>query len=575
MIDIADVLPDGWPLQLPVHALINGAPDGILVVDPDGCIHFANATLADVCGHTPDALRGQRIDILMSPAVRQRHQGHVHKYFANAYTRTMGELGRLRLLHRDGHEVPVDISLSACRAETGQAYAVLFVRDATDANAQRNLLEQWAMYDPLTGLYNRSMFLDQLGLAMNHAVCAGQSIAVCLVDLDNFKSVNEGYGHVCGDDLLKATALRLKDGLRAGDVLARLGGDEFAVLLRDLSTSDDAVKVARQILCQLRQPLTMANGIAYPGASVGVAYGPDDAQDAETLMRYVDMALYKAKEAGRGTYAVYAPAMAHQLAENIKLHERLKHALENNLLALHYQPQVCIGGSGGILSVEALLRWYDPELGHIPPDRFIAVAESTGLILPLGDWVLDTACRQLAIWREQGLVVQVGVNVSAHQFKHAGLALQVQQVLQRHTIPPSLLELEVTETAAMCDPDQAAVTLNQLAALGVGVALDDFGRGHSSLLYLLQLPVSRLKIDKMFISDIPDSTDHAKLTQAIIGLARTLGKAVVAEGVETQAQLDFLQREGCGYCQGWLFSKAVPPEHLPAVLARLQADPLQ
>lgn len=560
-----------FPMKLAQRRIIECAPDGILVVDAEGRIQFANPAVATLCGYTREALIGESVDMLMSPAIRQRHRGHIQKYFANPYVRTMGRLGNLRLWHQGGYELAVDISLSMGQDEGGEDCAILFVRDATEANAQRQQLEEMAMHDPLTGLNNRGIFQEQLHQALDHALRNGRTMAVCLVDLDDFKSVNDGYGHASGDDLLKETARRLKEGLRSGDLLARLGGDEFAVLLRDLKTPDDAINVARKIVEQLQQPITIAAGsVVYPGASVGVAYGPDDAQDAQTLMRYVDMALYRAKEAGRGTYAVYAPAMAHQLSENLKLRERLKHAMDHNLLALHYQPQIG-NGKEGIPSVEALLRWHDPELGNVPPDRFIAVAESTGLILPLGDWVLDTACRQLAAWREQGLVVQMGVNVSAQQFWHNDLAAKVSEALERHAIPPSLLELEVTETAAMSDPEQAGATLNQLAKLGVGVALDDFGRGHSSLLYLLQLPVSRLKIDKLFISSVPHSDEHVKLTRAIIGLSQTLGKAVVAEGVETQAQLEFLLREGCLCCQGWLFSKAVPPFELPAVLDRLKA----
>lgn len=559
-----------FPVKLAMGRIVDGAPDGILVVSSAGRILFANPAMVTLCGYAQAALIGESVDMLMPPAIRPRHHGHIQAYFAAPYTRTMGKLGNLRLWHRDGSERAVDISLSVGHDLGDQPCAILFVRDAAEANAQRKQLEELAMHDPLTGLNNRCVFQQQLHQALDHAQRTGRRMAVCLVDLDDFKSVNDGYGHASGDDLLKETARRLKEGLRSGDVLARLGGDEFAVLLRDLNAPEDAVNVARKIVDQLRQPITLADGIVYPGASVGVAYGPDDAQDAQTLMRYVDMALYRAKEAGRGTYAVYAPAMAHRLSENLKLHERLKHALDNNLLALHYQPQIS-NGTGSTASVEALLRWHDPELGHVPPDRFIAVAESTGLILPLGDWVLDTACRQLAAWREQGLVVQVGVNVSAQQFKHSDLATRVSQVLQRHAIPPSLLELEVTETAAMSDPEQAGNMLRQLAQLGVGVALDDFGRGHSSLLYLLQLPVSRLKIDKLFVSGVPDSSEHVQLTKAIIGLAQTLGKAVVAEGVETQAQLDFLLREGCPWCQGWLFSRAVPANEVPGVLSRLKA----
>lgn len=553
-------------LGLSGAALIEFAPDGILVVDGGGLIRWSNAAMGELCGHDTAVLLGQSVDVLLPPHARSAHAHHVHRFFGNPYVRTMGRLGKLRLWHREGREVAVDISLAQVTSDDGQPYAVLFARDATEANAQREQLEQLAMLDPLTGLHNRRMFHEQLNQAVGHALRTGRTMAVCLVDLDDFKSINDGYGHHTGDDVLKEAARRLRMGLRAGDSLARLGGDEFAVLLRDLKNPDEAVHVARKIVAQLQQPMAIGHVPVHVGTSVGVVYAPDDAQDALTLMRYADMALYQAKDAGRGTHVVYDPAMAHRLSENLLLRERLQHALENNGLTLHYQPQVGMGGEG-VVSVEALLRWNDPELGQVPPDRFIPVAESTGLILPLGDWVLETACRQMALWQAQGLYLRVAINVSAQQFRHRDLAVQVGQALQRHGVAPHLLELEVTESVAMSDPEQAGAMLSQLAEMGVGVALDDFGRGHSSLLYLLQLPVTRLKIDRMFIGGVPESIEHSTLTRAVIGLARTLGKSVVAEGVETLAQLSFLQDESCECCQGWYFSKAVPAHEVPALLA--------
>lgn len=555
--------------HLGLQQVIECAPDGVLVVDDQGVIRYANPVMGTLCGVLPDDLVGQSVDMLMAPEVRARHQGHIQRYFAQPYTRAMGNLGKLRLWHRGGHEIPVDISLGHVPADDGASHAILFVRDATQANEQRQQLEQMAMRDALTGLHNRRMFHEQLGQALSHAMRSGRGMAVCLVDLDDFKSVNDGYGHEAGDELLREVARRLRECLRAGDLLARLGGDEFAVLIRDIAVPDVAVNVARKIIEQLMRPIVLSNGTVFSGGSVGIAYGPDDATDTQSLMRYVDMALYMAKGAGRGTHAIYNPEMAQRLSENLKLRERLQHALDQGRLKLHYQPQV-EGGVQRMVSVEALLRWHDPELGDVPPDRFIGVAESTGLILPLGDWVLDEACRQIAEWSAQGRSVRVAVNVSAQQFRHRDLAKQVRDVLDRHGVSPDLLELEVTETVAMNDPEQAAVTLNTLAAMGVKVALDDFGRGHSSLSYLLQLPVSRLKIDRSFIGGIPGSAEHVKLTRAIIGLAATLGKSLVAEGVETAEQRAFLAQEGCDCCQGWLFSKAVPADELNAVWERLQ-----
>lgn len=558
-----------WHNTMVAYSLFEFAPDGVLVVDRQGYVRFSNPAMSLLCGHEACDLVGQPVDQLLPDDVRGHHHHHVARYFSDPQQRAMGLVNNLRLRHRNGHGIPVDIALGHGQVQEGQAFAVLFVRDASEAHAQRERLEQMAMTDALTGLHNRRMFQDELGQAVSQSLRTGRPLAVCLIDLDDFKSINDGYGHEAGDVVLKEVASRLQSVLRAGDSLARLGGDEFAVLIRDIRAPDDAAHVARKIIGQMHPPVRVGESWVHTGASVGVVYCPQDAQDATSLMRYADMALYQAKDAGRGMHAVYAPDMAHRINENLQLRGRLQEALESDVLELHYQPQVGAHGDG-IESVEALLRWHDPVLGQVPPDRFIPVAEATGLILPLGDWVLNRACRQIACWLAQGLEIRVAVNVSGHQFKRKDVVALVSEALQRYQVPSHLLELEITETAAMSDPVQAGFTLRQLAELGVGVALDDFGRGHSSLLYLLQLPISKIKIDRLFIGGIPHSLEHATLTRAILGLARTLGKPVVAEGVETAEQLAFLRREHCASFQGWLFSKAVPADSLPEVLARVR-----
>jgi diguanylate cyclase (GGDEF)-like protein/PAS domain S-box-containing protein len=548
--------------------LVEAAPDGILVVDPACRIHFVNPALAHLCGHPREALLGQSIDMLLPPSVLSRHQHHVQRYFARPRAHPMGSLGKQRLMHRDGREVAVNIALGHHVATNEQPYAILFVRDATHANEQHQQLEQLALTDPLTGLYNRHRFQERLAQALDHARRSGRMLAVCLVDLDDFKSINNGHGYEAGDALLRDVAERLKSSLRWDDTLARVGSDEFAILLQDLPSPAMAVHVANKVIQRLAQPAELGSATVFSGASVGIAYGPQDMLDAPTLVHQADMAMHMAKAAGRGVHAVYDPAMAQQVTENLKIRERLQLALTTDSLKLHYQPQV-EGQPLRVTSAEALLRWHDTELGQVPPDQFIAVAEASGLILPLGDWVLDEACRQISAWQHLGLNIRVAVNVSAQQFRHRNLVLQVASTLQRHGTPAHLLELEVTETAAMSDPQQAAMTLQQLLAMGVGVALDDFGRGHSSLSHLLQLPVDRLKIDRSFISGIPHSADHIKITKAIMGLASSLEKQVVAEGVETPEQLAFLRQAGCTCFQGWLFSKAVPAQDLPQVVQQL------
>lgn len=544
--------------------LIDYAPDGILVIDPEGRIFLANHSLCRMTGYALDDLLGQPIEMLLPPAMRAHHGGKVSQFFSQPHARAMGEVRKLEIWRKDGTPLAVDIALGHGHRR-GQPCAMAFIRDVSEMRNLQAQMDFQATHDTLTGLYNRWMFGEQLEQAIRQSQRTGLMLAVLLIDLDDFKAVNDGHGHAAGDEVLKEVARRLRAVLRGGDSLARLGGDEFTVLLRDLKDPSDALQVARKVVHTLSQPFRVQHFTVHPGGSVGVVYTPQDADDPDTLMRFADLAMYQAKDNGRGTYATYAPSMSYRLEEKMLLHERLKHALENNLLALHYQPQIALP-EGNMASVEALLRWHDAELGDVSPERFIPVAESTGLMQALGDWVLDTACQQIAAWRQQGLALRVAVNVSVQQFRQRDLVARVGFLLMRWQVPPHLLELEVTESVAMIDTAQAADMLGQLTALGVSVALDDFGMGHSSLAYLRDLPVTRLKIDRTFIRGVMHSESDAVLAKAVMGLARTLGKSVVAEGVETQAQLDFLCEHRCESYQGWLFSKAVAAHEVPVLL---------
>ncbi|RZL29156.1 MAG: GGDEF domain-containing protein, partial [Rubrivivax sp.] len=326
-----------------------------------------------------------------------------------------------------------------------------------------------------------------------------------------------------------------------------------------------ALAVADKLLQGVAQPWRFGHHEMFPGASVGIVFLPRDGEDAGTLLRRADMAMYRAKDAGRGVHAVYDAGMSRLIEEKTLLQGRLKRAMHGEGLALHYQPQVD-ARDGRVVGVEALLRWHDAELGPVAPARFISVAESTGLILPLGDWVLDEACRQIARWRDEGLALRVSVNLSAHQLRQPHFVERLAERLQAHGIPGALLELEITETAAMASPEQAAAQMREIAALGVALALDDFGVGHSSLSHLRQLPVSRLKIDRSFIQNVVGGADDLVLVRAISALARALGKTTVAEGVETLAQRNVLRAEGCDVLQGWLFAPAVPAAEVPALV---------
>lgn len=548
------------------RTVINAAPDGVMLVAQDGRILLANPAMAQLSGHTPEALVGELVEIFLPPAMRQMHAARVRQFFTAPRERGMGQLGPMGLCRKDGSTVAVDVSLGQAQI-LGQPCAVVFVRDMTEVRRLEARMRHQATHDHLTGLANRWMFGHLLAQAMAQSRRSGRPLAVLLMDLDDFKAVNDGHGHAAGDLVLQEVARRLKATLRAEDTLARLGGDEFAALLRDLPNPDDAVGVARKLIAVLSDSYRVHGYEVFPGASVGVVFFPDDAQDAETLLRYADMAMYQAKGSGRGTCTTYAGHMSYKVDEQLLLHTRLKHALTQGELALHYQPQVDVM-SGQVVGVEALLRWTDAELGDVPPSRFIAVAESTGLILPLGDWVLETACRQIGAWAAQGQPLRVAVNLSAQQFRQKQLVERLADCLSRHAVPPALLELEITESQAMGDAEQAHETLRRLSALGVGIALDDFGTGHSSLAYLQRLPVSRIKIDRSFIQPVPHSGSDATLVRAISTLAGILGLDVVVEGVEKTEQLDFVRGLGCQVYQGWLFAKALPAAALMARLAQ-------
>ena len=464
----------------------------------------------------------------------------------------MGSGGLLCLQRKDGAQLPVDIWLGTFESEGGGSLAVAFVRDMTEVRRMEERMRYQATHDTLTGLKNRWTFSQLLQESLQQSQVNGEPLALLLLDLDNFKSINDGYGHAAGDGLLQEVAKRLQAVLARRGTLARLGGDEFTVLLPNVDV-EQAHLWAQQVLAALSTPCHWGNVLLDFGASIGVAVSPYDAGDGATLLRYADMAMYRAKERGRGNYVFYEDSMRREMAEKVLLSERLRLALGYKGLVLHFQPQIDIR-TGQLCAAEALLRWTDPVLGEIAPDRFIPVAEASGLILSLGSYVLDAACHQISVWHKKGKPLRVAVNISAQQLRQPNLVQQVRDALVRHHIEPQWLELELTESQAMQDCENASQTLQQLADLGVGLALDDFGNGHSSLAYLQHLPVSRLKLSKDFVQH---SGKGSRLLAAVVGLGHALGMEMVAEGVETPAQLTELQALGCACYQGWLASKAL------------------
>ena len=534
--------------------ILSAAPDGVLWVDGTGQILLANPAMERLSGYTPEELVGENVAIFLPAHLRARHADSMRNHFMAPHPRAMG-LMDLNLRRQDGRMLPVDISLGHWE-DDGTPYAIAYIRDLTERKQLEESLKHQATHDELTGLPNRWLFRLQLDQALARAERSGLHVAVLFIDLDYFKTINDSFGHSTGDTLLVQAGARMRGMLREHDTLARMGGDEFAVLLADLVDPDEAIAVVNKLQASLQTAYFLKNQAVYSGASVGVAFYPDDTTTSETLLRYADMAMFQAKANGRGAYAFYSPDMDRSAQENMQLHTQLKKAMAKNELQLHYQPQVDVE-TGAIVGAEALLRWFDPVLGHVSPARFIPVAEATGLILPLSEWVLETACQQIAAWTRAGTPLRVSVNFSAQQFRQRDLPKKVHQALLRTGAQAQWLDIEITESMAMTQPEQAREQLDALTAMGCRIALDDFGTGYSSLTYLKTLPIHKLKIDKSFMDGIPQDASDAAISRAIIVLAKSLGMTLIAEGVETEAQLVFLRQYGCEAYQGWLFAKAM------------------
>jgi diguanylate cyclase len=423
-----------------------------------------------------------------------------------------------------------------------------------------------AHYDPLTDLPNRTMFQDHLTLTLSHANRFHKMLAVLFVDLDRFKTIVDTLGHAVGDQLLRAVAQRLKGCLEDGYTLARLGGDEFVILLPEITRADKAVKLAHTLLELLKPAFQFSAQELHVTASIGISLYPYDGEDAETLLKNADTALYRAKEQGRNNYQLYTPAMNARAFERLALENSLRKALERKEFLLHYQPQVDVR-TGMIVGAEALIRWQHPDLGIVHPSEFIPLAEETGLIVPLGEWVLKTACTQAKAWQEAGLApFTMAVNLSARQFLQHDLTDIIARTLSETGLGAQWLEIEITESVAMQNADYTIVILRDLKEMGVLISMDDFGTGYSSLSYLKKFPINTLKMDQSFVRDIVTDASDAAIANAVIILAHSLGLGVVAEGVETLEQEKFLREHQCDRIQGFLYSTAVAPPHFETLL---------
>ena len=528
-----------------------------IVIERGGKALFANRTYAAIFGYdSPDEILAlESLDPLYAPDEISRIRS-----FRNAGKQDEAPPDRYEFqgVKKDGTLIWIETQLQEVSWKGERAFQST-VADITLRKGYEERLQRQANFDEVTGLPNRLLALDRLRSAVVSAHRHHHKVGVLFVDLDHFKKINDTLGHATGDQLLRMAADRLTSCVREEDTVARLGGDEFTVILPNMTSASHAEPVIHKILDTFSQSFVLGNHEAFVTASVGVAVFPDDGDEPHVLMQNADAAMYRAKEHGRDTFQFFTRELNLRAMERMRLESHLLHALDRDELELHYQPIVDVR-SQKIIGAEALLRWSNEELGLVPPERFIPLAEDTGLIVPIGRWVLDTACRQLGRWREMGLPpLRLSVNISSRQFRGKGLVEAVSQALEKYGIVAQCLELEITEGLLMDELPQTRATLHALDALSVRLALDDFGTGYSSLSHLKKFPVDTVKIDKSFIRDVSTDPGDATVVEAIIAMAHRLNLQVVGEGVETDDQLEFIRTRGCDLAQGYYFSEPLPP----------------
>jgi len=534
------------------------ASESIIVTDSRGVIVKVNDFTERLFGYQRDELLGQSIQVLVPAHLREAHLRAMGRYRGQPDVRAMGARQDLTALCKDGSEIPVTISLGPLVTEEGR-FTIAAVRDIRESKAYEARILHQATHDALTGLPNRVLFLDLLGRAMLQADREECLLAVIFLDLDGFKNINDTLGHDWGDQLLKEIAQRLNAAVRRNDVVARQGGDEFTLLLQGVQHVDDVLAVSRKILTAVSEPIHLREMEVHVSASLGITIFPMDDTDAENLLRNADTAMYRAKEVGRNGFQFFTAEMNAQAQERLAIETDLRRAIAQQEFVLHFQPQVDIP-SGRIIGAEALLRWNHPEKGMIPPAKFIPVAEESGLIVPIGEWVLREACQQLRAWQLGGLPpLRIAVNLSARQFREPNLPQCIAEImadcgLENH----ALLEVEITESLLMKNVEVACDILKQLFDMGVRISVDDFGTGYSSLSYLQRFCLHALKVDQSFVRDIATGADGAVIAGVIVDLAHKLKLSVIAEGVETLAQLEYLEQIGCDEIQGFYFSRPLP-----------------
>ena len=540
--------------------------EGMLIVE-DSRVTYVNDAFCRMAGYSAPEIKALPSFLsLVHPDDRERvHANHARRIIGEQFV----DRYPIGVITRSGERREVEIAVVAMHRD-GKLGVVVVVIDITQQKRDEEKIRYLATHDLLTGLPNRALFVEKLSSMLKLAQRDQKKMAVFFIDLDRFKRINDTLGHLVGDRLLQLVANKFRSCLRETDTVARIGGDEFTVILHDIADAAEAEPVAKKIISALSAPIHRLEGhelVVTP--SIGISIYPDDGRDVETLLKHSDVAMYRAKAEGKNTYRFFSVEMSEHHLEHLLLENNLRSALDKEELLLHYQPKIDLL-SGRMVGVEALMRWRHPDLGMVSPEKFIPLAEECGLIIPIGEWALWHACKQNKAWQTDGYMpIRMVVNLSAKQFHEKNLPDTVALILAETGLAADYLELEVTESCVMCNPEDAIETLNALRQIGVHISIDDFGTGYSSMGYLKRFPIDAIKIDRSFVMGVPHDANDSAIAAAVISLGHSLGLRVIGEGVETQEQLAFLTAKGCDEIQGFLFAHPLAAELLKPIFQNL------
>ncbi|MAO54579.1 MAG: diguanylate cyclase [Rhodospirillaceae bacterium] len=542
-----------------LRKIMDTVADGIITIDENGIIETLNPTAEEIFGYKPGELVGSNVKVLMSDEDASNHGHYLARYMNTGVRHIIGAAREVIGRRKNGSLIPIELAVSEMRF-SGRRLFIGALRDITERKENEERLRDLATRDPLTRLPNRNLFTERLEEAIEQADTCGVGFAVLFLDLDNFKTINDALGHLIGDRVIQLAGQRVCGCVRGQDTVAHLSGDEFMVILEGMDDEARASTIARDVLKSLSQPFKVDGREVFTSCSIGVVMYPKNANSLVELMRNVDTAAHFAKKQGRANFQFYSEQLSEDARRRIEVESGLRRALENDEFELVYQPKVDLE-TRRIMGAEALLRWENPNLGKVSPVEFIPVAEETGLIIPIGSWVLRQACETAAEWHKAGMKnLHIAVNLSAMQFLHGDLVGEIRDVLNECGLDPAHLDVELTESMLVSNAEETIRTLEVIKEMGVNVSMDDFGTGYSSLSYLTRFPLDNLKVDRSFVTGLPDDRDASAVARAIISMAQNLNLRLVAEGIETESQVGFLHALGCQVGQGYLFSPPVANE---------------